>query len=207
MKVFLIFIMMVLSSICHSSGSIVPKRADLYKRDLIREARAVNINAPIALFAAQIHQESGWRPTAKSAYAAGLTQFTPDTAKWISNIFPELRDADVYNPVWAMRALIRYDYKLYDANRKLSKDDCNGWAYALTGYNGGNGWNSKDRNLARKKGLDASQYWGVVEFVNSGRRQDFFEENRGYPKRIIIRHQPHYIKYMGMYSGPKICHF
>lgn len=207
MKLFILAVLLLVSTVCYSAPTVVPKRAALYKADLIREARAVNINAPVALFAAQIHQESGWKPEAKSAYAAGLTQFTPDTAKWISQIFPELGVPNVYNPVWAIRAMVRYDYRLYNSNRKVTKDDCNGWTYALTGYNGGDGWNSKDRALARKKGLDASTYWGVVELVNSGRRPDFFHENRGYPKQIIIKHQPPYRVYMGMYAGPKICHF
>ena len=64
-------------------------RANAYKRELIREARAaMGLDAPVAMLAAQIHQESLWRPNAQSKYANGLTQFTPETEAWIKGVFP-----------------------------------------------------------------------------------------------------------------------
>src|SRR5688572_15590130 len=45
----------------------IPPDAKRYKRDLIRNARAIwGLDAPTSTFAAQIHQESGWRVDAKS---------------------------------------------------------------------------------------------------------------------------------------------
>lgn len=173
----------------------IPRAALKYRNDLIREAKSIyGVNAPIAMLAGQIHQESGWNPTAKSAYAAGLTQFTPDTAVWISSMFKELGKPNVYDPQWAIRALVRYDNMLYKQN-SVAANSCDQWAYALTGYNGGQGWNYKDRKAAANKGLDPRYYWGVVENVNSGRRADFFKENRGYPLRIIKKHQYIYLPF------------
>ena len=62
-----------------------------YKRDLIRYSRVTwGMDAPISLFASQIQQESSWNRLAKSKYADGLSQFTPTTAKWIKDVYPEL---------------------------------------------------------------------------------------------------------------------
>lgn len=187
--------LLIASYTAEAATPAIPRDALKYRNDLIREARVVyGMKAPIAMLAGQIHQESGWNPTAKSAYAAGLTQFTPDTATWISSLFKELGPANVYNPQWAIRALVRYDNMLYKQN-SIAIDDCNQWAFALGGYNGGQGWNQKDRKAAERKGLDPRVYWGVVENVNSGRREDFFKENRGYPLRIIKKHQYVYLPF------------
>lgn len=185
-----------------AATSYIPRDAYRYQADLIREARAVfGIDAPIAMLAGQIHQESRWNRYAKSAYAAGLTQFTPDTAVWISSVYKELGAADVYNPRWAIRALTRYDKRLYDQNKGAT--ECDRWAFALAGYNGGQGWNIKDRKLATKQGKNPLVYWGQVETVNAGRRADFFKENRGYPKKILLQHQAQYVSFAQ--TGKKVC--
>ncbi|HJM09496.1 MAG TPA: lytic transglycosylase domain-containing protein, partial [Gammaproteobacteria bacterium] len=76
-----------------------PRSSLKYKRDLIRHSRIVwGLNAPVPLFASQIHQESSWNHLAKSKYAKGLTQFTGTTADWIAEVYPELKRANVYNP-------------------------------------------------------------------------------------------------------------
>ena len=52
-----------------------------YKRQLIREVHyRFGLDGPTAVMAAQIQQESGWRPGICSPFACGLTQFTPGTA-------------------------------------------------------------------------------------------------------------------------------
>lgn len=177
----------------------VPRRAYAYQHDLIRNTRAVwGINAPIAVFAGQIHQESLWRPDAKSAYAHGLTQFTPDTAVWISTLYKnELGEAAPYNPGWALRALARYDYHLY--GRLVGKTECDKWAFTLSAYNGGLGWVLKDKKLAKAKGKDPFIWFGHVEMYNAGRGAAFFHENRGYPKRILLTLQPLYASW-----GPSV---
>lgn len=172
----------------------IPPEATQYKRELIRNSHAVwGLDAPVATFAAQIHQESTWRADAKSPVGAkGLTQFMPATAAWISGLYAsELGSNQPNNPSWAMRALVNYNRWHWD--RISAASDCDRWAFVLSAYNGGLGWVQRDRKLAGTKGLDAGRYWGGVESVNAGRSAANFRENRGYPQRIIQRWQPMYV--------------
>ena len=105
-----------------------------YKRDLIRYSRVTwGMDAPISLFASQIQQESSWNRLAKSKYADGLSQFTPTTAKWIKDVYPELAQGNVYNPIWSIRAMLLYDRWL--DNRISSEGECDQWAMILSSYN------------------------------------------------------------------------
>ena len=173
----------------------VPLAANQYKSLLIRTARMeMGLNAPIALFAAQIHQESAWRPEAQSAYAGGLTQFTPPTADWAAMRWSDLEPAQVFSPAWAIRAMIRYNTFLY--KRVPFSAKCDRWAGTLASYNGGNGNLRKDIRLSGN--LD---YWwnGVENFSN--RAEWAFKENRDYPRKIIFKHQPLYISW----GNVKVC--
>lgn len=176
-----------------AAAAVEPPRAALpYRATLTREAHFVwGLNAPLPLFAAQIHQESAWQPRARSAYAAGLAQFTPDTADWMARRYPELGGADVYNPQWAMRALLRYDHWLYQ--QLDGADDCEHWAFVLSAYNGGLGWVQRDRRKAGQLGLQPRRWFGSVETVNAGRAGWAFKENRSYPRGILLQLQPRYL--------------
>lgn len=166
-----------------------------YTRDLVRIARFYNgLEAPVPMYAAQIHQESSWNPNAKSIYAAGLTQFTADTAEWIGKVYPELRPVDVFNPTWAMKALVLYDTRLY--GQIDAKDKCNRYAFVLSGYNGGPGWVTRDKNLAKKNGADPMVWWGSVEKY-SPRSAAAMKENRDYPRKILLKHQKKYLHLPG----------
>lgn len=173
----------------------IPLEALQHQRELTRNARAIwGLDAPVATFAAQIHQESSWKKSARSPVGAmGLAQFMPATSDWIASIYPDSLGANQpYNPSWAMRALVSYN--LWHWNRILDTDsDCDRWAFVLSAYNGGLGWVQRDRKLATTKGLDQSRYWGHVETVNAGRSAANWRENRGYPQRIIKRWQPLYV--------------
>ena len=94
----------------------VPQAAQQYRALLVRTAHAAwGLDAPVAVFAAQVHQESAWRPDAVSRVGAqGMAQFMPATAKWISGIDPALAARQPYSPAWALRALVTYDRWLYD---------------------------------------------------------------------------------------------
>ncbi|MGE4536650.1 MAG: transglycosylase SLT domain-containing protein [Desulfovibrio sp.] len=172
----------------------VPQRAMRYRAELIRNARvAWGLSAPVATFAAQVHQESGWRADAKSPVgAAGMAQFMPTTGRWIAGLFPELAANEPYNPSWALRALVTYDKWLWD--RVSGRDACQRMAMALSAYNGGLGWVQRDKSLTGQQGGDALVWFGQVETHNAGRSAAAFRENRGYPRRILGRLEPLYIR-------------
>lgn len=171
----------------------IPLDADRYRRDLIRNARVVwGLTAPTATFGAQIAQESAWRPDAVSHVGArGLAQFMPATADWIAGLYDDLADNEPHNPAWAIRALVRYDKHLWD-RVDGAVDDCERMAMTLAGYNGGPGWVVRDRALAESKGLDPARWFGSVETVNAGRARWAWDENRGYPRRILHTLEPRY---------------
>lgn len=179
-----------------------PSRSIKYKSFFIRTAHyEFGLDAPVALLAGQVHQESAWRPDVDSPYASGLTQFTPSTAKWISEIYPDLGPNEVYNPKWSIRAMMRYDKHLFE-RLTFAKDSCNQWAMTLSAYNGGYGWIKRDRKLAVADGKDGTVWWDNIE-MHSGRAEWAYEENRGYPRRIIYRHQEIYVEHN--WGGPVVC--
>lgn len=169
----------------------VPDSAYRYQRDLIREARAAwGLSAPVATFAAQIHQESGWRADARSAYASGLAQFTPDTARWIAGAYPrELAAGQPLNPAWAIRALVVYDLHLWTGLHAAT--GCDRMAMALAGYNGGAGWINREKRKTTAAGGDAERWFNQVE-AHCIRSEASCRENRDYPRKILTRWQPMY---------------
>lgn len=183
MKYLWILLLLLVGHDCAAQS--IPRNALLYRSDLIRNARVIwGLNAPVATFAAQIHQESGWRKDAKSPFATGLAQFTPDTADWISKRYAgELSENQPLNPGWALRALVTYDNHLWRAI--TAADDCEHMAMTLSSYNGGLGWLQRDIRLTRAAGYDPLRWWGNVEKF-SNRAKWAIEENRGYPRRILL---------------------
>lgn len=170
----------------------IPSTANKYRADLTRSARlSWGMDAPIATFAAQVHQESGWNAQAVSRVGAkGLAQFMPSTADWIGGINPELAQRQPDNPTWALRALTAYDRWLYE--RIKADSDCDRMAMVLSSYNGGLGWLLRDKALAAQSGSNRNLWWNHVDRYNAGRTRAAFEENRGYPVRIIKGIQPAY---------------
>jgi len=167
----------------------MPRAALKYRADLTREARQVwGLNAPIAVFAAQIHQESGWNPQAVSRVGArGMAQFMPATAQWIASIDPALASGDATNPRWAIRALVRYNDWLVKRVQGASEFD-RLWA-ALRAYNGGLGhWQmeAKAAQSTQRQAVDAA-------CGKAKRHASFCPENLGYPRRILIVLQPLYL--------------
>jgi soluble lytic murein transglycosylase-like protein len=162
----------------------VPRQAKQHRALLTREARAVwGMDAPIATFAAQIHQESAWRENAVShAGAQGLAQFMPATARWLPQVAPETGEPLPFSPSWAIRAMVTYDRWLY--RRVGAWTDCDRWAFTLSAYNGGLGWVQRDKAVTRAKGMDPNT-WSHVALHNAGRSAANFRENRGYPTRIL----------------------
>lgn len=170
----------------------VPARAVQYQREITQEAHAAyGLNAPIPVFAGQIEQESAWRPKVCSPFACGLTQFTAATAKDMARRYPSLASGDRFNPSWGIRALMLYDRELYLA-MPFAKTECDRWAFAFSGYNGGPKWIARDRALCDEHGgCDSTRWFGHTELY-SPRAPKYKVENRGYPRIILLRNQAHY---------------
>lgn len=179
------WVILILSIMSITAARAEPIESAPFKRQLIREAHfRWGLDAPVAPMAAQIQQESGWRPGVCSPFACGLTQFTPSTAAWISGLDPELAGGNRFNPAWAIRALVLYDYLLYN-KVPAAADDCARWAFVLSSYNGGLGWVQRDVLLCRQTaGCDPTQWWGNVAF-RSKRAGWALKENRNYPFKIL----------------------
>lgn len=166
----------------------IPADAERYRRDLTRIAQAEwGLDAPVATFAAQIHQESRWQFNATSPVGAqGLGQVMPTTATWLAELFPKaLGKVEPYNPAWSMQALVSYDRWL--ASRVQAHTPCDRAAMMLSAYNGGLGWVIRDRKLASAKGADPLTWFESVERYNAGRSAANFKENRDYPRLILLR--------------------
>jgi predicted transglutaminase-like cysteine proteinase len=183
----LLLILLALASAVHAE---VPARAHQYKHALTREAMRVwGLDAPVARLAAQIHQESAWNADAKSRYASGLAQFTPDTAAWIVAAYPKDFDGVVapYSPAWALRAVARYDRHLYDRTR--GHTECDRWWLTLRKYNGGAGHIAAEARNA----VDPLDRAAVDAVCGTARRSvKHCAENLGYPRKILLRWEPMY---------------
>ena len=176
----------------HAGETAIPRAALQYRGQLIREARAVwGMEAPVAIFAAQIHTESNWRNDVTSfAGAQGLAQFMPSTAAWLPSVAPETGTPAPFSPAWSLRACVTYDKWLYDRLRPMraaSLAVCERMAFTLSGYNGGIGWVGKDRALAARTGRNPDRWFGNVEDVNAGRNKSAIKENRRYVTLIFQR--------------------
>lgn len=168
----------------------VPRAAIKHRADLTRTAHAAwGLDAPVAAFAAQIHQESGWNPEAVSRVGAvGMAQFMPATARWWCEANGlGAAECQPTNPTWAMRALVGYDRWLFDRVRGPSEFD-RLWA-ALRAYNGGLGhWQQEAATV--RPALDRQ---AVDSACGKARRHpSFCPENLGYPRRILTLLQPRY---------------
>lgn len=183
-------------------ASDVPDVPPLYRLMVERETAQVwGIHAPTARIAAQIHAESLWDPKAASRYAHGMAQFTPPTAEWIAQKFPDkLRGFDPWDPAQAVRAMVVYDHWL--TSRNPGATDCDTWAFGLSSYNGGEGWLRRDRRLAAIAGDPADVWFGSVEH-HTARAGWAKRENRGYVARILLRLEPAYIA--AGWSGTAAC--
>lgn len=171
----------------------IPKAADKYRATLVRTSHAVwGLDAPIAVFAGQIHAESRWNPDAKShAGAAGLAQFMPATAAWLPTVAPETGEPLPYNPGWAIRALVSYDLWLW--KRTQADNDYERMAFTLSKYNGGEARLNREIKMAEAKGYNPGRWFGHVERFNAGRSAANKRENQEYPRIILHEFQRLYL--------------
>jgi len=172
----------------------VPTAAARLRGDLVREAHAQwGLDAPVAVLAAQVHQESGWNPEAVSRVgASGLGQFMPATARWWCDQHRySLADCQPTNPTWALRALVGYDRWLWDrlpeAAQSPGGDADRMWA-TLRAYNGGLGnWRAEAALAAGRRRQDIDAACGRAR-----RAAQFCPENLGYPRVILVQRQAIY---------------
>lgn len=183
------------------SASYVPREAMQYKRFAVATYRQVyGAQAPIAMLAAQIHQESAWNCNARSRVGAeGCAQFLKSTAKWISSVYPQLGAANPFDYRWSIRAQALFMKRLEDQN--TADSDCDDAAFALAAYNGGRGHILREKQLAREAGDPPNTWWNSVE-KHCDRSPANCRENREYPKRIIHEHQSLYRHWQG---GRLVC--
>lgn len=184
----------------------VPAVATVYRLKVEREAAAnFGLQAPAARLAAQIHQESAWNPKAASAYAHGLTQFTPATTNWLPSICPAVGKPDAWDPDWSLRAQACYMAWLYGRVQPFkgapSMTACTRWNFALRGYNGGEGWLNKERTASLRAGANPND-WRQVE-QHRVRAGWAHRENIGYPRRILLVLEPAYLA--AGWSGQAVC--
>ena len=169
----------------------VPQASQQYRGLLMRTAHAAwGLDAPVAVFAAQVHQESAWRSDAVSHVGAqGLAQFMPATTKWIAGLHPDLASQQPFSPAWAFRALVTYDRWLYDRAPAHYSSRDRMWV-ALRAYNGGLGHWQRE---AAGTGLAQPSRAQVDAACGTARRAALHcKENLGYPHRILVVLQPRY---------------
>ena len=179
-----------------------PAAAAPYRQMLVRQARLVmGLDAPVALLAAQVHQESGWNPRAVSRVGAqGLAQFMPATARWWCGLGGMSgADCQPHNPAWALRALAGYDLWLHARLGAAGAEPERWWA-TLRSYNGGLGhWQAEAAKAGRfdRAAVDAA--------CGTARRHiAHCAENLQYPHRIMQVLQPRYSSWGPSVPAPQI---
>jgi len=160
------------------------------------------VDASPARLAAQIHQESHWRPKARSPVGAeGWAQFMPATAKWIAQQFPDqLGQFDPWDPQQAALAAAIYDHWLLQRNQGDSP--CASWAFALSAYNGGEAALQREQTRAERAGANPLLWFDGVARYRS-RSTAAWRQNRGYVRQILLVLEPAYID--AGWSGTAVC--
>lgn len=177
---------------CADAQAQVPAAAQQYRHQLVRSAQHVwGLDAPVAVFAAQVHQESAWRPEAVSRVGAGgLAQFMPATASWwcdLNKLAPAA--CQPHNPAWALRALVGYNKYLFDRTPTHYGAYDRMWV-TLRSYNGGLGhW---QREAAASGAAQPTRVQVDAACGKARRAAVHCKENLHYPHRILVELQPRY---------------
>lgn len=186
----------------------IPEASALYRHRVEQVAADVwGVNGSAARLAAQLHQESAWKPRAVSpgVGAQGLAQFMPDTARWIAQVFPkQLGDFDPWDPMQSIHAAALYDKWLLDRVQPIGwtrLSECSRWNFAMRGYNGGETWLMRERGLTVAGRGDANDWRSVERFRSRGPAAH--HENINYPRRILLTLEPAYIA--AGWPGTAVC--
>lgn len=184
----LLAIAALLACMVQAFAATAPAGAARYHATLVREAQFVyGPDAPVPMFAGQIHQESRWRADVTAwDNGRGLAQFMDATSAQVARSYPELGAPNPYDPRWAIRALVRYDDWIYV--RVKGDTRCQRWAAALKGYNAGTGYVQRAQRRSGQPGL----WFDATEWINAGQSAKNFEYSRLYPRWILLQHQKLY---------------
>jgi soluble lytic murein transglycosylase-like protein len=173
-----------------------------YNRDVLRSAwTTFGPGAPVADLFAQLHVESACRPGARSRVGAeGLAQFMPATAADMARLHPEqCAPANPFDPAWAIRCRDRYMRSLLRQQRAMIEPaltECRAWWFAYRAYNGGQGWNTRDRRAALAAQDDPDDPMRVALY-NAGRSAANHRENTEYAPKIW--------RFSARYPGRSVC--
>ena len=191
MRVFANIVALLAASV--SLAQTVPPAAYGYQHLHRQQVQSVwGLDAPVASLAAQVHQESGWNCAARSWVGAqGCAQFMPATAADMGKRYPAaLYPPNPHNPRWAFRAQAQYMRDLYlGRGASGAANDCERFAFALAGYNGGEGWTRKRQRLSP---TPLACLYATCE-INPGILPANQRENAAYPKRILLTLEPAYV--------------
>ena len=149
-----------------------------------------------ARHAAMIETESAWAPEAESPYAQGWSQFTPPTrGDWWPKVpgCAELAVSDPFNRRCSVLAMNLYMEWLYQTALRMVQEHEAALRMARKGYNGGMGWQMRERKLCLvTPGCDPDN-WRHIEALcrEAGRSEASCRENNAYPEKIA-RAEPKY---------------
>lgn len=167
-----------------------------YVEDIRKESEfRFGIPAPVPVVAAQLMQESGFKPDARSPVGAvGIGQFMPATWTWAAKASGADVGASPLDPRAGIKVAVWYDRFLYD-RVAYAIDPCNKWLFALSAYNGG------ERRVQQRQALSPHPgEWEATHILNPGITESNQRENAGYPRSIIYKLQPEFRT-----LGPLIC--
>ncbi len=166
--------------------------------DDIRSAAELyyGVPAPVPVFVAQIEQESGFNPLAKSPVGAqGSLQLMPATSKWIASQ-AGFGIAAPFDAKWAIQSGIWYSRFLYDRPfAKLANTPCDRWLFTFSAYNGGEGRVRQRQAISAVPGS-----WTFTGSINPGISAANQKENLAYGPKVIYWLQPKYKQ-----LGPVVC--
>lgn len=147
----------------------------------------------LSLAGAQVQQESAWNCAARSKFADGCAQFTPDTWKWARKSFCRWAPSGTpYDPEASLPCMVLYDYWIWQ--RVTGAREIDRINKMLSAYNGGLGWISRDEKICESHfGCDPAKWDGHVS-EHSDRADWAIKENRNYMRFIVHRHQPQYFE-------------
>lgn len=170
----------------------IPANATIYRIQLRTEAQRVwGADAPVATLAAQITQESNWRPSVTAWDGGrGLAQFMPATERWACKQFANDlggEPCDAYRPRSAFRLQAAYMQHLHD-RVKTADDACHQMGFALMGFNSGEGWRIK----RQARSSDPGNVW-VTARINPGVTPANQKVAQDYPVRVLQRLEPQFV--------------